>query len=673
MKQSRMWRFLAALLALTMLASACGAAEEVVDTAKEAGETAAETAKDAGEAVAETAKDGADKAAEVVEETKDAVEEAVSGEDSEEAAEGAEEAAEEVEEASPAADGDHATGGTLVWVHEQEPPDLHVDDPNNNLGITGWVRAALIEGLYGVSAAGEFQPELLAEEAVMTENEDGTITIDYKLREGLQWSDGTPLTTADVVYTYDILMEGCDLEVLRDAESEEADGCVYLTGSREGIQEINEIVVHSDTEFTVEMEKFFGGWKYFFSEIYAAHAFGADATEVNDNLREWSNADGVLPSSGPMIYDGRDQGVSLSMVRNDNYHGSVSRDAVNTGPAYIDGVKMVFVADTDAQINALKAGEAHIVMTQPQLAFGERLSTDENFTVDSKAGPVFEHWGFNLLNAHLSDSNVREAMAYGMDKTEVMAGLYQPLFGDSLPLEGLGNIYFMSNSSRYDDHQAEYGGKQVDAAKAKLEESGYVLGSDGIYEHPERGRLTLRVGTTGGNKLRELQQQILQAQLAESGIEIVIDNVPGGAYFGEVPFSEAALTASKTSGAEGDPTVWDITQFAWIGGPWPAGISANFRSGSGGNPYAHNSPTFDAAADACDLIVDEEEAAPCFHDLNKMLVTLDGDPEYGLVIVPLTQKPSYYGYLSSQLSSAGVAPDAGGAGPLANVVDFAFK
>ena len=45
----------------------------------------------------------------------------------------------------------------------------------------------------------------------------------------------------------------------------------------------------------------------------------------------------------------------------------------------------------------------------------------------------------------------------------------------------------------------------------------------------------------------------------------------------------------------------------------------------------------------------------------------------GLFMIPLTQKPSYYGYLSSVLQGAGVAPDAQGAGPLTNVVDFQFK
>jgi ABC-type transport system substrate-binding protein len=52
------------------------------------------------------------------------------------------------------------------------------------------------------------------------------------------------------------------------------------------------------------------------------------------------------------------------------------------------------------RLNALKAGEAQIVMTQPQLAF-EELASDATFTVSSSPGPVFEHWGLNLNNKHL--------------------------------------------------------------------------------------------------------------------------------------------------------------------------------------------------------------------------------------------------------------------------------
>src|SRR6056297_1144469 len=124
--------------------------------------------------------------------------------DSGEGAEGTEDTTEETEgtteettgEGGEGAEG--ADGGTLIWAHEQEPPDLHLDDPENNLSITSWIRSAMIEGLYGISGSTEFYPELLDGEAELVENEDGSVTVNYTLREGLTWSDGEELTADDV-------------------------------------------------------------------------------------------------------------------------------------------------------------------------------------------------------------------------------------------------------------------------------------------------------------------------------------------------------------------------------------------------------------------------------------------------------------------------------------------
>jgi peptide/nickel transport system substrate-binding protein len=373
-----------------------------------------------------------------------------------------------------------------------------------------------------------------------------------------------------------------------------------------------------------------------------------------------------------MVFDSWQKGVQLNMVRNDSYHGSNSPDAKNDGVAFVDGVQINFVTDTDAQINALKAGEAQIVMTQPQLAF-EELAGDETFTVASAAGPVFEHWGFNLFNVHLAKAEVREALAFAMDKSEVMAGLYTPLFGDTLPAEGLGNTYWLSNQSAYVDHAgaAGYGAGDIESAAAALESAGYALNADGIYEHPEDGVLTLRVGTTGGNRLREIQQELIQAQMKDAGIDIVIDNVEGGAYFSEHPFSEGSIECSTSGGTAGNCDIWDITQFAWVGGPWPGGQTTAYRGGSENNAYGFNNAEFDALSDECDATVDDDERAACYNELDTYVTTLEKDPVNGLIVLPITQKPSFYGY-TAQLSQAGVAPDAQGAGPLTNVADFQF-
>ena len=149
------------------------------------------------------------------------------------------------------------------------------------------------------------------------------------------------------------------------------------------------------------------------------------------------------------------------------------------------------------------------------------------------------------------------------------------------------------------------------------------------------------------------------------------DNVEGGAYFSEKPFSEDALACSASGGAEGNCDVWDITQFAWVGGPWPGGQTTAYRSDSGNNPYGFQNLDFDARADECDATVDDAERAACYNELNEYVTTLNLDPEQGLFMLPLTQKPSFYGY-TADLATAGVAPDAQGAGPLTNVVDFSF-
>jgi peptide/nickel transport system substrate-binding protein len=574
---------------------------------------------------------------------------------------------------APAATDAPADGGgnTLVWAHEQEPPDLHLDDPENNLSITSWIRSAMIEGLYGISGSTEYYPELLDGEATLTTNDDGTVTGSYVLRDGLVWSDGDDLTADDVKWTLDVLLAS-------DGEDEDGDPVyVYLLGDRTGLDTITDITVSSATEFSITWSSFFAGYQGVGNEIYPMHQFDADpaaaAAELNEGLRDWTTPSGdTIASSGAMAFGSWNKGVQMDLVRNDAYNGSNSPDAQNDGVAFVAGVQINFVTDTDAQINALQAGEAQIVMTQPQLAF-EDLASSDDFTVASSAGPVFEHWGLNLNNVHLAKPAVREALAFSMDKTEVMAGLYTPLFGDSLPAEGLGNTMWLSNQSTYENHagDAGYGAGDVDSAVAALEGVGYTQNGDGIFEHPEDGVLTLRVGTTGGNRLREIQQELIQAQMKDAGIDIVIDNVEGGAYFGEIPFSEDAIACAVSGGAEGNCGIWDITQFAWVGGPWPGGQIASYRAGGENNPYGFANDTFEAKADECDATVDDADRAACYNEIDRYVTTLELDPENGLFMLPLTQKPSFYGF-TSDLSQAGVAPDAQGAGPLTNVADFQF-
>ncbi len=558
----------------------------------------------------------------------------------------------------------------LVWAHDLEPSSLHYDHPDHRLAVAGWIRQPLLEGLYGVSGNSAYYPELLAEDATVVEQEDGSVVIELVFRDDLQWSNGDRLTTADLLYTWDIWREGCSLEA--DGTIAEWDDCTYQAVDRFGYDLIRTVEAASATEAQIVMTRFYAGWQGLFGELFHP-SFGADANEVNEHLDRWLDADGQpLVSSGPLVFSEWDSGMSITLVRNDRYHGSVSPDARNHSQTSVDGVFIRFVANVEQVAQAIESRQAHVLMVDPDMSVGTELAADAGFTIASAGGTIYEHWGFNLLNPHLADPAVREAIAYAIDKSAVIEQLYEPLFGNLLPRAGLGNTYWMTDQRAYEDHQSAYAGAQTDRARELLETAGYVAGDDGVYEHPARGRLTLRVGTTGGNDLREREQALLASQVSAAGIEIVADNIEGDDYFVAQPFAADALLASMTQGERGDPGVWDVAQFAWAGGPSPGSNSENYRSGASTNPYGFANERFDALADECDATVDPLEQALCFNELDRYLTTLEQGSD-GLVVVPLTQRPSLFGYTSDVVTGVGLASDADAAGPLVNIVDFRFR
>src|SRR5680860_373203 len=95
------------------------------------------------------------------------------------------------------------------------------------------------------------------------------------------------------------------------------------------------------------------------------------------------------------------------------------------------------------------------------------------------------------------------------------------------------------------------------AAVALLEDNGCTRGADDIFVC-DGERLSFRYTTTAGNEARELQLQIIQAQLADIGIEIEAATAPPADVF----------TNILPAGSEG---AWDIGNWAWIGSPNPGG------------------------------------------------------------------------------------------------------
>ncbi|MDH3301229.1 MAG: ABC transporter substrate-binding protein [Acidimicrobiia bacterium] len=561
-----------------------------------------------------------------------------------------------------------APAGYLVWAHAVEPIGLSIIDPvDGGLYTTAWIREGLLEGLYRVDSEWEQIPELLADDASVVVNSNKTVSITYRLRPGLTWSDGEPLTAADVEYTHRILMEGC----LKEADGSTIDvsneGCVYPMSDRTGYDLVTSFAVADDVTFTVSMAAFYPDWRSLYSQIFAAHAFGDDASTVAANLVTMTARGQPLPSSGPLVWqDWGDHSMRLRV--NENYHGSAVVDEAVEGSG-IAGVQINFVPDTGTAVAEVAAGAADLAIVGSDLDM--LASLDPLVTAVGLPAVEFEHLGLNLLNPHLSDPLIRQAVVRAMDRTD-LAAVYGDLVGQGVSAEGVGNMFWLPGQSGYRDHQPEAVTADPTGAVELIEEAGYLRTGDGSYRHPERGTLFLRFLTNSGDSVRLALQAELTDQLTAAGFEIRTDNRNGGAYLTEGPFSSEAMEASGSGGANGRPDIWDMVLFAWAGGPWPGLQSGAFRANSGANPYGYDNPEFDAESSRCDGLADDVERAACYQELDTFVTTLERG-EDGLFVVPLVERPQVLVYNSERLSGVPSIVDGSTGGPLPDVLGFSLR
>ncbi len=154
-----------------------------------------------------------------------------------------------------------------------------------------------------------------------------------------------------------------------------------------------------------------------------------------------------------------------------------------------------------------------------------RRQQPDRFSYVFKPALTYEHVDLDLSNPILQDLRVRQALLHAIDRKTMVDRLFegfQPVAdGFVNPLDPM----VVKDLPRY----------QYDPARARalLAQAGWTPGPDGICRNAQGQRLSLPFGTTAGNRLRELQQQVLQNQWKSACVEVTIKNEPARTFFGE--------------------------------------------------------------------------------------------------------------------------------------------
>ncbi|MBN2472357.1 MAG: hypothetical protein JXN59_16650, partial [Anaerolineae bacterium] len=166
-------------------------------------------------------------------------------------------------------------------------------------------------------------------------NEDGTV-MTVTLRDDVVWSDGTPITSADFLFTYEMIMSDANTPLSRYPYTPDV---------------ITSVEAPDPLTVVVNFEQPFAAWlTSIFTWVLPKHVLEPvfEAEGSLDNAA-WNRAPTV--SNGPFVYQEWEVGSHILFVRNENWYDD---------PIALDGVFVRFVPDDASQTAALIAGDGDI-------------------------------------------------------------------------------------------------------------------------------------------------------------------------------------------------------------------------------------------------------------------------------------------------------------------------
>lgn len=426
----------------------------------------------------------------------------------------------------------------------------------------------------------------LAERRPLDDGSTG-IAVTYELKPDLKWDDGTPVTSKDLKLAWEI---GRDRDVgALVGESFRRILEVTLVDEHTVTFLVDRVLFNYNASGLIPMPSHIEGPIYRDDPKTYATRTSYDAAPNTPGL-----------SFGPYRIVEARAGSDILLERNPTWAGK---------QPIFDEVKLVTINNTAAlEANLLSgsidmiAGEFGIAVPQA-LAFQKRHG--EDYQILFRPSLAYEHIDLNLDRPFLKDRRLRQALLFAIDRQSIV----DRLFGDKQPV-ATSNVSPLSPD--YTDQVPQYP-YDPEKAASLLEEAGWTL--DGKVRKNAAGEnLILTLGTTAGDRTRELVQQVLQSQWRQVGIETRIQNSPARTFFGQ-------QVRERRYG--------DMAMFAWFAAPdsiprttlRSSEIPTEENGWSGQNYTGYDNPEVDRLIDEMEITIDANARTVMWAELQQIYMT----------------------------------------------------
>ncbi len=347
--------------------------------------------------------------------------------------------------------------------------------------------------------------------AKLEDQPDGTkgMAVTLKLKPDLKWGDGVPVTTKDLMFTWKLGL---------DPASGFSNNHPWNRATKIDVVDDHTAVLHLS-----RVSVSYNQWDQLLPEHIEAPVVAKLASPAeyikNTVFTRTPTTAGLW--NGPYMITAYQSGAQVVFEPNPHWAG--------TKPGF-KHIVIKTIENTSALQANLLSGDVDMVAGEGigltiDLALALRKQQPDKFTYEFKPSLTYEHIDVQVGNPILADVRVRKALLYAADRQTMVNRLFEGL-------QPVAATWVNPLDPNYTKDTAVY---PFDAAKAKglLAEAGWKPGADGICRNAKDERLSIELTTTAGNRLRELQEQVLQSQWKASCIEAVIRNEPARTLFGE--------------------------------------------------------------------------------------------------------------------------------------------
>jgi peptide/nickel transport system substrate-binding protein len=524
------------------------------------------------------------------------------------------------------------SGGTITMALDQNLTGFNV----NTSASSEFVLQEILDAVWP-------QPYITNAALKPTLNTTSPQAITYNINPKAAWQDGTPINADDFIYNwqaqsgdpqhldvgakpYDAASSSGYNLIASVTGSNPPGGAACATGSD---ATSNAGLCPNGKSVTVTYSKTYADWTGLFANLVPAHI----SRSVGWNTG-FTGAQQTLSGSWYEIQSYKEN-QSVVLVKNPKYWGT---------PGKLDKIVFQIFADDTQEVPALQNNEVQVINPATvSNSIVQKASQIPNTTKVTTAGLEFEHLDFNQANPYLAKLQIRQAIAYGTDRRQIISHTVGEVSRGIVPL---GNRMFVASQPEYVDNGSAYTSVNTAKSKSLLSGLGFTKGSDGYFQPnygPESGQdLALTIQTTSGNAVRSQTEQLFQAQMKAIGIKINIQNYDANTFFG-------------TNLVQG---TYDIAEFAWVSTPYPSGNQSIYCSYTDANNCGQNwlhyaNPQVDALLASGSAATSPGQETSDFNQADKILWS-------DMATLPLYQKPQFfawssaYGNLVPNTSSVGI-------------------